>query len=213
MTRQEEVRIPPKRLHLLGIFLGCILALPITFGMLRAVLAAAEQQQSFIPTAVAVVLVICAIVTVPYLVLFAIWAFVRLVFNLPALILTREGIVNHSCVYHVVIPWREIDQFVRDLTIAPASSSSRWMRGQGKLVDTTILVLGHDQRRLYEQQQPLTRALLWLFNVLRPININTDVIAWSQDELWAQLERYVRETLGNTSIKFVTLRPKSSGKL
>ena len=207
--------MPPKRLHLLWVFCVSLLGV-LSFSLfLRVIFASFGQQPSFFQMAYLSLVMICCIISLPYLALFTLWAFVRLVFNLPAVTLTPEGIINHSIVYHVVIPWREIDVLERDLAIAPPTSSRspRRRRRQGKLIDSDILVLGHDQRRLYEQQQPLTRALLWLFKPLRPININTDVIAWSREEVWAQLERYVRETLGNTTITLSTLQPKPASRL
>lgn len=212
MSRRGEVRIPPQRLHLLGVFCVSLLivlcfSLFLRFGLFPSL----EQHQSFFETSISAIVLICDIVTIPLFALFALWALVRLVFNLPALILTPEGIVNHSIIYHVVLPWREIDQLVRDLTPAPPSTSFK-TRQQWKRIGATILVLEHDQRRLYEQQQPLTRALLWAFNVMRPTNIYTGYLALSQEEVWRQLQRYAHETVGATQIKFVTIQPKSSSR-
>lgn len=203
MQQQDEVRIPPKRNRLLGAFLVSIFYLPIAYVVLRVVLAAAEQDQSFVQTAFAILLVIAAIVSVPYFVLMAIWMLARLVFNLPALILTPEGIVNHSYIYHIVIPWREIDQFTRFVPVE-LPSVSRGLRRQGRLPDITVLE--HDTQRLYSQQQPLTRALLRLFRAVHPVNINTDIIAETPEEVWVQLERYAHKVLGDTHIKFVTVQ-------
>jgi hypothetical protein len=207
MTRQDEVYIPPKRLRLLGIFCGSLLVLLVFFIELRVILASFGQQPSFFQTAFLALVMLCCIISIPYFVLFAIWALARLVFNLPAVILTPEGIVNHSIVYHVVIPWREIDQFVRVVPQLPP----RPLLKQG--LSTGILVDEQDVQRLYAQQQPVTKALLRLFSVLRPVNINTDVTEATPEEVWAQLERYVHETLCNTRIEFVSLRRSSSPRL
>ncbi len=206
MAHHNEVRIPSKRLHLLWVFCSSffgVLFLPLILrGALLPVIE--SQQQPFFQKAFVALVMLCSIITILYLALFALWAFVRLVFNLPALILTLEGIINHSIVYHVVIPWREIDEFIRTLN-KPSPSSPRKFGSRGELAEPDILVIEHDQRRLYEQQQPLTRALLWFFNVLRPLNIKTDAMAETPEEVRTQLERCVRETVGDTSVTFTTL--------
>jgi hypothetical protein len=214
MSRRGEVRIPPKRLHLLGVFCVSLLTVVCFSVFLRfGLLPSLEQHQSFFEASITALVLICDIVAIPLFALFALWALARLVFNLPALILTPEGIVNHSIIYHVVLPWREIDQLVRDLTPAPPSTSFS-TRQQWKRIGATILVLAHDQRRLYAQQQPLTRALLWAFTVMRPgpTNIYTGYLALSQEEVWRQLQRYAHETVGATQIKFVTIQPKMPGR-
>ena len=208
MYQQDTVLIPPKRLRLLGIFCGSLLYLPFAYLVSRVMLAATEQGQSFLVQAFAILVVIACIVSVPFFILFAVWAFVRLVFNLPALILTPAGVVNHSVVYHVVIPWSEIEQFVRFLPPSTPPSTPRRLRTPWRLSD--IIVDQHDAQRLYAQQRPVTKALLRLFSALRPVNINTDVTAGTPEAVWTQLERYVRETLSDTRIKFVTVRPTHS---
>lgn len=212
MSRRGEVRIPPKRLHLLGVFCGSLLLvlllIPfVLFGLLPSL----GQDPSIIQVVFTALVVLCCIITTLFMALSALWALVRLVFNLPALILTPDGIVNHSIIYHVVLPWREIDEFVRYLPTA-APSAPRDTRRRYKQLGATILVLEHDQRRLCQQQQPLTRALLWAFSSLIPTNINTEYMAWSRDEVWTELERYARETVGATQIKFGDIGQKSSGR-
>jgi hypothetical protein len=211
MSLRGEVRIPPNRLLLLWMFCVSFFGVLGFSWFVSGMLPTIGQQPSILQMVGLSFIMLCCIISLPYLALIALWAFVRLVFNLPGVILTPEGIINHSTVYHVVIPWREIDQLVRNVALGPPSSSLG-KRGQRKLLDADIIVLEHDKRRLHEQQQPLTRALLWLCKSLAPINIDTKFLAWSQKEVWTQLERYVRETVGNTSIKFITIGSKSSAR-
>lgn len=197
MERRDEVRIPPKRLRLVGILSGSLLYLLAVYPMIRLLLAIIGSAQSPLLAIVPIVGLFGIIVAIPYFTLVAVWAFARLVFNMPAIILTPIGIINHSIVYHVVVPWDEIDQF-----ICAVPRPSRYRRG---MTGNDILVLEKDEQRLYAMQQPLTRVLLRLFSAWCPVNISTAMTAGTQQEVWAQLQRYVRKTLRNTQITFDTL--------
>jgi hypothetical protein len=197
MERQNEVRIPPKRVRLVGFFCGSVLYLLLVYPMLRIMLDAIGGSQYAILAIVPIIGMFGIIVAIPYFVLIAIWAFARLVYKLPALILTPTGIVNHSIVYHVVVPWGEIEQFT---CVVPRPS--RYRRG---MTGNYITVHEKDERRLYEMQRPLTRVLLRLFSKSCPTNISTAMTMGTQAEVWVQLRRYVRETLPDSQIEFSTL--------
>lgn len=194
MEQRDEVRIPPKRLRLIGIFCGSLIYFPIAYLVVVNLLDAIRHEQNLILNLFPILVILAAVVLTPFFVLCAAWAFARLVFKVPAIIMTPVGIVNHSIIYHVFVPWDEIDAFVRDI---PRPSQSRRSKS-----NDDILVLAKDDRRLYEMQQPVTKALLHLFSVLRPVNISTAMTAGTQAEVWAQLQRYVRKALPNSQIKF-----------
>ncbi|HEU4781922.1 MAG TPA: hypothetical protein VFS83_01145 [Ktedonobacterales bacterium] len=197
MERQNEVRIPPKRVRLVGFFCGAVLYLLLVYPMLRIMLDAIGGSQYAILAIVPMIGMFGIIVAIPYFILVAVWAFARLALNLPALILTPTGIVNHSIVYHVVVPWSEIEQLI---CVVP--EPSRYRRG---MTGNYIIVLEKDEQRLHAMQQPLTRMLLRLFSKSCPTNISTAMTMGTQAEVWAQLQRYVRKTLPHSPIEFSTL--------
>ncbi len=197
MERRDEVRIFPNRLRLIGFLCGALLYLLATYPMVRILLDLIVGGQSPLLAIVPMVGLFGVVIAIPFFILVAVWAFARLVFNVPAVILTPTGIINHSIVYHVVVPWDEVKQF-----ICAVPRRSRYHRG---MTGNDILILEKDERRLYAMQQPLTRALLRIFKAWCPVNISTAMTAESQEEVWAQLQRYVRKTLPNTQIKFGTL--------
>ena len=197
MEQRDEARIPPKRLRLVGILSGSILYLLAVYPMIRLLLASIGSAQIPLLVIIPFFGLFGIVVAIPYFIFVAVWAFARLVFGLPALILTPTGIINHSIVYHVVVPWDEIERFI---CVAPRPS--RYHRG---MTGNDILVCEKDERRLYEMQQPLTRALLRLFRAWRPVNINTAMTAGTQADVWEQLQRYARKTLPGSQITFDTL--------
>lgn len=71
--------------------------------------------------------------------------------------------------------------------------------------DDDILVILKDKQRLHAMQQPVTKALLRLFNSLHPENISMAMTAGTQDMVWAQLQRYIHETLPNAHIRINTV--------
>ncbi len=189
MDGQSTVRIAPKRLRLFGIFSGSIavlfLAVPMVIGITHAIALGPGLYLVFL-----VLLLISGVVTVLSFLVFALWALARLVLNLPAVVLTPTGIVNHSIVYHVLVPWDEVDQFTR-------------MRfGKGRDSVNMILVHEKDEHRLYAMQQPLTKLLMRVFHSLRPPNINTRMTAGTQEQVWEQLQRYVRKHVPDRHITF-----------
>lgn len=197
MEQRDEVRIPPKRVRLVGFLCGSLLYLLLVYPMVRILLDAIGGSQYVFLAIFPIIGLFGILVAIPYFVLVAVWAFARLILNLPALILTPAGVVNHSVVYNVFVPWGEIEQLICDVP-----RPSRYRRG---MTGNNILVLEKDERRLYEMQQPVTQLLLRLFTAWRPVNISTAMTAGTQAEVWAQLQRYVRKTLRNTRIQFETL--------
>lgn len=197
MERQNEVRIPPKRLRLVVFLGGSVLYLLVVYPVLRIMLDAIGGSQYAILATVPIIGMFGLIVAIPYFGLVAIWAFARLALNVPALILTPAGIVNHSIIYHVVVPWSEIEQLI---CVVPEPSQYR--RG---MTGDYIIVLEKDEQRLYAMQQPLTRVLLRLFSKSCPVNISTAMTAGTQAEVWGQLQHYVRRTLPESQIEFSTL--------
>jgi hypothetical protein len=184
MKRSGAVRLPPKRLPLVGIFCGYSFSLFLIYLMLGNFISSFEQVQFLIEKVVLFVVIVAIRVTIPYMLLFAIWAFARLVFNLPAVILTPAGLVNHSIIYQIVVPWNEIEAITR--FVPKTSQASRhWWRMLDD--DDDILVIPKDKQRLHAMQQPVTKALLRLFNSLHPEHISMAMTAGTQDMVWAQL--------------------------
>jgi hypothetical protein len=197
MEQRDEVRIPPKRVRLIAILCGSLLYLLGAYPMIRLLLAIVGSTQNPLLAIVPIFGLFGIIVAIPYFVLVAVWAFARLAFNLPALILTPAGIVNHSIVYHVVVPWSEIEQLI-DVVPEP-------LRDRRGMAGNYIIVLAKDEQRLHAMQQPLTQVLLHLFSKSCPVNISTAMTAGTQEDVWVQLQRYVRKTLPHSPIKFETL--------
>src|SRR6185312_12461502 len=79
MEQQDEVRIPPKRLRLLGIFCGSLLYLLLVYPMLRILLDAIGGSHYAILAIVPIIGMFGIIVAIPYFILVAVWAFARLV--------------------------------------------------------------------------------------------------------------------------------------
>lgn len=104
MEQQHEVRIPPKRLRLMGIFCGSLIYFPIAYLVGVNLLEAMSHEHNVALKLFPLVVILAAVVAAPAFVLFAVWAFARLVFNVPAIIMTPAGIVNHSVIYHVFVP-------------------------------------------------------------------------------------------------------------
>jgi hypothetical protein len=192
MGGQPMVRIPPRRSRLFGILLGSVLgvivALLTALGTGSAIIHGPFLPQDFI----LVLLLVAAIVIIPYLAVFALWALVRLMLNLPAVVLTPSGIINHSIVFHVVLPWDQIDSFTRFKPGTPAYKVN------------AILVVFKDDRQVYAMQQPLTRLLLRVFAVMVPTNISTAMTAPTREKVWTELQRYVRAKVPDDHITFTT---------
>jgi hypothetical protein len=200
MERRQVVRIPPKRLRLLGIFCGCtaggFLTLLEVIGVSRAIAQVHANVHDLLLAPILLLLLACGAITTISLAVFALWALVRLVLFLPALILTPRGIINHSIVYHVVLPWDEIESF------------SRLQRH----TMTDFVVLFKDDGHVNALQQPFTRLLLWVFISLVPTNISTKTVAGTPDALWERLRRYVHDEVPDQHIQFTTIgaaRPTS----
>jgi hypothetical protein len=128
----------------------------------------------------------------------AVWALVYLALNLPAVHLTPGALINYGVVWHVVLPWEEIEEFTYFVST-----------GNSKKVDS-IIVFVKDKRRIYEQHWPLTRVLCRLFEYMRPLTINTEMTPESPEALAAQIEWYVRGVVGNTHIKFTAIGHRGS---
>lgn len=121
----------------------------------------------------------------------ALWTLVRLL--IPALILTRGGLINHTVTYHVAIPWDEIEEFT-------------WVSlGDGKEAVNSISVHVRNELRISALQGPLTRLLMHLYRSLIPTNIEMKMISGTPEAVWAQLQAYVHRTIPDQEIKFSTL--------
>jgi hypothetical protein len=107
--------------------------------------------------------------------------------------LTPHGIINHSIIYHVVLPWDDIESFVQ---FQPGTHAYKM---------STILVLLRDQDRVCEAQQPLTRLFIRVCAAIRPTNIGTRATKGSREAVWRELQRYVRMTPSGDRIQFVTI--------
>jgi hypothetical protein len=191
MKGPPEVRIPAKRLHLVKamcISAACIvLALPLCAYIVRTLARGQLQYLILSP------LLIAGVVTMVFCLLWGGWALMRLVTNLPAVILTPESLINHSIVYHVVMPWEEIESFTR---FQPDTN--------GKSENFFIVHL-RDRDRVCAAQQPLTRVLLRVFKAVRPTNISTEATRGSPEAVWRELQRYAHTTPSSDRIKFVTI--------
>jgi MFS family permease len=199
MHGAHTLRIPPKRPRLLGIFFGCVLVDVLGVGFMIGIGRALLTGLLPVFAAFWALVFVCGAVILPFVALFALWAFVRLVLNLPAVILTPTGIINHSIVYHVVVPWSQIEQLVR---LTPGRAR-QWPPRFGRM--NCILVVNRDDEQLKTMQQPFTRMLLCVFSRMRPYNISTAVTSGTQDAVWARLQRYVHETAAAAHITFDTL--------
>jgi hypothetical protein len=195
MSDHQIERIPPRRLRLVWIFLGSAVFAAIECGLAIGIVADllhGREQSPFISLTEFFLLVLCIIVT-PYMVLFALWALARQF--LPALKLTPHGLVNNTIVYHVVIPWNEIEEF----TCIPSHGKRSAL--------PHIILLTKDKRRLSAMQQPLSRLLVLLFRLLVPTNnINCHVTAGPPEIVWERLQAYVQRTLPDLRIKFTSLK-------
>lgn len=191
MNEQAEVRIPPKRVRLLAPVCASVVWLaiagPLAANIVRALAHGELQALILIP------LLIALIVTIPFFALWGAWAFMRLVTNLPAVLLTPQGIINHSIVYHVVLPWEEIESF------------TQFQPGTNGFKMNTILVLLRDRDRVCAAQQPPTRVLLCVFSAIRPTNISTGATKATPEAVWRELQRYAQTTPSGDRIKFVTI--------
>ena len=145
MEQRDEVRIPPKRLRLLGIFSGCR---PLYLPSSSTYCGSCSMRLASSP--------LCHPGHCPHH-----WdvrhhcrRFLTLSWsqsgrsrawcsNLPVVILTPEGIVNHSIIYHVVVPWNEIEAFTR-IVPETAKSSRHWWRMLDS--DDDILVIAKTNR-------------------------------------------------------------------
>lgn len=191
MNGQAVVRIPPKRLRLLAPVCASVVWLavagPLSVNIVNALAHGELQALILIP------LLIALIVTIPYFALWGAWALLRLVTNLPAVLLTPQGIVNHSIVYHVVLPWEEIESF------------AQFQPGTNGFKMDTILIHVRDRDRVCAAQQPPTRVLLRVFSAIRPTNISTRATKGTREAVWRELQRYVHTTPSGDRIKFVTI--------
>ena len=188
MNGQADVRIPPKRLRLVAAVCASVAYLvwagPLAVNIV-AVLARGQLQYLLLTP-----LLVALIVTIPYFVLWGVWALVRLVTNLPAVILTPHGIINHSIVYHVVLPWEEIESF------------TQFQLDTHGFKMNDILVLLHDRDRVCTAQQPLTRVLLRVFASIRPTNISTGATKGTREAIWRELQRYALTIPSGDRIQF-----------
>ena len=191
MNRQTVVCIAPKRLRLVATVCASVaylvLAVPLALNFVD-VLARGQLRYLLLTP-----LLVALLVSIPSFVLWGTWALVRLLTNLPAVILTPHGIINHSIIYHVVLPWDDIESFVQ---FQPGTHAYKM---------SAILVLLRDQDRVCEAQQPLTRLLLRMFAAIRPTNISTRATKGSREAVWRELQRYVQMTPSGDRIQFVTI--------
>jgi hypothetical protein len=105
------VCIAPKRLRLIASVCASVaylvLAVPLALNLVDVL--ARRQLRYLLLTP----LLLALLVTIPSCVLWGTWALVRLLTNLPAVILTPHSIINHSIIYRVVLPWDPIESFVQ----------------------------------------------------------------------------------------------------
>jgi hypothetical protein len=194
MAQRHDVRIPPRRLRLLAIFLVYTVSAVLGGGATAGLLSALLHRQTLWLTPLFLIFLVGTLAAAGM----AVWALVYLALNLPALQLTPTALINHSVIWHVVVPWQEIEEF----TYFPSSANPKQVK--------SIIVSVKDQRRLDEHQWLLTRVLCRLFTYMRPLAINTAMTSHAPEQVVAQLERYVRATFGVVPIKFTAIgRPRS----
>ena len=189
MAHQHDVRIPPRRVRLLGLLLAYAVFAVLTSVATAGVLSSLLHGQSLwlIP------LLLMFLVGTLAMAGMAAWVLGFLAFNLPAIHLTPTALINYSVIWHVVVPWQEIEEVTYFISDA-----------NPKKVDLVIVSV-RDKPRLYAQQWLLISVLCRLFDYMRPLTINTAMTSRTPEQVAAQLERYVHDTVGTSHIRFTAI--------